>query len=152
LDAFAKGFAEGQKDFAKLYPKELFDRELAGLRASVEKSSDTEVVLGLMKLVASAHVGHTTVHVPRGPLAFHELPLAMYWYADGLAVTAAIEDYKQTLGARVVRIGSMTPEQAEAAVAPYISYENDVWLHQQSPSFLKNGELLRHGIHFCARG
>jgi C-terminal processing protease CtpA/Prc len=38
----------------------------------------------------------------------------------------------------------MTPEKLDAAVAPYISYENDVWLHQQSPSFMTIVELLRH--------
>ncbi len=144
LNEFAKGFAENQKDFDKLYPRERFGREVAALQASAEGTSDSDLVLALMKLVASAHVGHTVVQPPNGPRGFHRLPLGLYWYSDGLAVTSAAEQYTQALGTRVVRIGSMTPEKLEAAVAPYISYENDVWLHQQSPSFMTIVELLRH--------
>jgi hypothetical protein len=43
----------------------------------------------------------------------------------------------------VVRIGEMTPQQLEAALAPYISYENRIWLHAQSPDYMTIAELLQ---------
>jgi hypothetical protein len=76
-------------------------------------------------------------------MAFHRLPLNFYWYSDGLAVIAASKEYTNVLGARVVRIGTMTPEQVEAGVSPYFSYENETWLHQQSPIYMIVQEILR---------
>src|SRR5262245_28754979 len=96
-----------------------------------------------MRLVAGAHVGHTYVRFPTdGPLAFHRLPLGLQWFADGLAVTAASEAYREAIGLRVAKIGSQTPEQLESAAAPYIAYDTPGWLHQQSQSLLLSAELL----------
>ena len=40
-------------------------------------------------------------------------------------------------------IGSQTPQQVEAAVAPYISHENTAWLHSVSPGFICTAEVLQ---------
>jgi len=144
LNYFADQFPKREKDFKKLYPRQEFENRLAAIRQSVSKATDSEVILDLYRLVASAHVGHTRVASPSGDIAFHMLPLSMNWFSDGLAIVAAIDAYKDALGTRVLRIGSMTPDQLEAAVAPYISYENETWLHVQSPSFMVMAELLQH--------
>ncbi len=142
LTYFAGQFSGEQKDFGKLFPKDQFDAELTTLRESVSHSSDAEIILGLMRLVASGHVSHDSVRL--GSMAFHRLPLSLYWFSDGLGVGAAAEEYKQALGARIIRIGSMTPEQLELAAAPYIAFENDTWLHQQSAIYLMIEEVLQH--------
>jgi hypothetical protein len=141
FDYFAREFATAQLDFHKLYPR--FDRDLAGIASYVAASTDTDIVLDLMKLVASARVGHTNVRVPSRAPAFHRLPLSLAWFADGLAVMGASEPYRAALGLRVISIGRLAPEQLEATVEPYIAHENDPWLHQQSPSFMVMHELLR---------
>jgi hypothetical protein len=41
-------------------------------------------------------------------------------------------------------MGSKTPEQVEAAVAPYIPHENDAHLHFESPQYMTLMELMRH--------
>lgn len=143
LDYFANRFPQDEKDFPKLYPKQEFQSQLATIRQSVPKASDAEIVLDLMRLVASAHVAHTRVEPPYGHI-IHFLPLSMHWYSDGLAITAADDAYKDTLGTRVVRIGTMTPQQLEMAVAPYISFEMDASLHVRSPWFMTMIELLQH--------
>jgi C-terminal processing protease CtpA/Prc len=38
----------------------------------------------------------------------------------------------------------MTPQQVEAALAPYICRENDAWLHHESPTAMMLAELLQH--------
>jgi hypothetical protein len=68
----------------------------------------------------------------------------MQWFSDGLAVVETASEYREVLGSRVVRIGSMTPEQVEAAMAPYISHENDARLHVQSPRYMTLVELMQH--------
>lgn len=141
LSVFANRFPSSQKDFDKLYPRDQFNEELTAIRRDATQLSSAEIKLRLMRLVASAHVAHTTVEEP---LSFRRLPLVFYWFSDGLAVTSAAQEYSEALGAHVLRIGLMTPEQLEAAVAPYISYENDPWLHQNSPNYVRLAELLHH--------
>lgn len=124
-----------QKDFAKLYPH--FHVEVEGLRGEVGKLSDAEIVLRVMKMVASAKVGHNIVYLPARKLGFQPIPLMLAWYSDGLAVGAASAEYASALGTHVVRIGSMTPEQVLAAVGPYISHENDASLRDQSNRYMQ---------------
>jgi hypothetical protein len=141
---FAHEFAARQLDFSKLYPRERFDRDLEALTRSIPTATDADLVLALMRLVASAHVGHTYVRAPTdGPLAFHRLPLGFQWFADGLAVTAATDPNRAALGLRVTSIGSLPPEKLEAAIAQYVAYEDDAWLHPQSQTFMVMEEVLR---------
>src|SRR5262245_37947349 len=102
LDAFGREFPARHVAFAKLYPPARFTPALEAIRRTRPQSSDAEVVLGLMRLVATAHVGHTMVRMPPGPMAFRRLPLTLTWYRDGLAVTAASDAYREALGLRVV--------------------------------------------------
>ncbi len=144
LDYFANQFPQDEMDFQKLYPKQEFESQLAAIRQSVPKATDAELTLDLMRLVASAHVAHTSANPPEAAgNTIHFLPLDMRWYSDGLAILAAADEYRDTIGTRVVSIGSMAPKQLETAVAPYISYEMDAGLHVRSPRFMEMVELLQ---------
>ncbi len=162
LDYFAQHFSNGrctpaeifhspltalqpchQADFAKLYRPADFFKEISAIKESVDSLSDPQIVLRLAKLVAAGHVGHTYVVVPPLKLGFRPIPLAFHWYADGLAVVSTTPPYAAALGARVLRIGPITAEQALAAVAPYVSYENQTWLRVMSPSYLQKMQVLR---------
>jgi hypothetical protein len=48
------------------------------------------------------------------------------------------------LGARVLRIGKLTPEEFETAVTPYISHENGPGVREDSTNFMVQEEVLRH--------
>jgi hypothetical protein len=144
LAYFAREFPARQKDFDTLYPRAVWDGSLRAIAGNVATANDSEIVLALMKLVATAQVGHTYVRLPTaGPLAFHRLPIGVQWFSDGLAVTAATEDYRHVLGRRIIAIGRLSPAQMESAVAPYIASEHPAWLRVQSQSFMIAAEVLR---------
>jgi hypothetical protein len=91
LKFFAAGLGasgHGQIDFAKLYPKTKFDAAVEALEADIPKVSDAEMVLGLMRLMASANVAHNIVAMPLNMGFFERLPMTFHWFSDGLAVTA----------------------------------------------------------------
>jgi hypothetical protein len=146
LDYFAKALPAGHKDFYALMPRERFEHEITDLRRAVPQLPDSEIILRLDRLVASLRVAHTQVSMSSGlgARAFHRYPIRMSWFADDLAVVAAAPAYREALGCRVVRVGSLTPDQAEAAVAPYISYENRAHLRHASPRYLVLVELMQH--------
>lgn len=139
LKVFEEQFGGHQKDFDKLYPG-LHD-QIAELRSNIGKLSDAEIELQLMKMVASANIGHNVVFPPP---TIRPLPLTLGWYSDGLAVIGAAPDYAAALGTHVVRIGSMTPDQLLAGVAPYIGHENETALRARSAGLMKMASLLEH--------
>ena len=132
-----------QADFAKLYPQPAFSNELHAIEESVETLSDSQIVLRLARLVASAHVGHTHVSVPALGFGFRPLPVSFHWFSDGLAILSTTPQYTAALGTHVLRIGSLTAEEALAAASPYIAYENQNWLRASSPGYLNKLGLLR---------
>ncbi len=143
LEFFDQQFPSVQVDFEKLYPAAEFHQEVSDLERNAPVLRDSEIVLRLMRLVAKAGVAHNTVET-EGKLDFHPYPLQFFWYSDGAAVTHATEEYKLALGARIVQIGSMTPEELESAVSPYLSHENLPLLHDLSPDFMMNREIADH--------
>jgi hypothetical protein len=142
LKFFADEFPRRHLDFDKLYPRPGFDAELSQLQGDIPKLSDADIALRLMRLVASANIAHTRVVPPLLKLGFRRLPLTLHWYSDGLAVIAASPDYAAALGTRVLKIGSLTPEQLLARIAPYISHENDAGLQQASTEFFRITRVL----------
>jgi hypothetical protein len=143
IEFFSQKFPALQVDFATLYNPEGFRRNVVALEQEVPRLSDSDIILRLMNIVAAGGVSHDTVD-PEGKLEFHPYPLRFFWFSDGPAVTEATENYKSALGARLLRIGSMTPEQFEAAVAPYLPHENLFWLHETSPDFMLTWEVAGH--------
>jgi hypothetical protein len=132
-----------QADFAKLYPQPAFDNEIHAIEESIRSLTDSQIALRLARLVASAHIGHTYVSLPALKLGFRPLPVTFHWFADGLTILSTTPEHTAALGAHVLKIGPLTADQALAAVAPYISYENQTYLRVSSPSYLNKMALLR---------
>jgi len=105
LKLFASEFPARHKDFKKLYSQPDFDNRIFALQKDIPTLSDSEVALRLMRLVASANVGHTTVYFPEMKLGFWPTALTLKWYSDGLAVVGAAPIYREALGMRVLQIG-----------------------------------------------
>jgi hypothetical protein len=142
LKVFSDTFVANQKDFARLYPRSNFDGILATLLQQIGQQSDADMTLELMRLVASGHVAHTVVLLPKPTQGFTTLPVGFHWYSDGLAVVSATPGFQLALGARVLRIGSKTPERLLEDVAPYISFETPTWLRAQSTAYFASVPVL----------
>jgi hypothetical protein len=145
LDCFALELPARHKDFYQLMPRDRFEREVAELKREVPQLSDAEVILRLSRMVASLGVAHTSIDITSipGTMAFHSYPVQMQWFSDELAVVAAAPEYQAMLGSRVVRIGSKTPREVEAAAAPYIASENNAHLHYISPRYMRLVEVMQ---------
>jgi hypothetical protein len=142
LQVFATQFPASHIDFDKLWDRAAFDAEISALRRDAATLSDAEITLRLMKLAGAGHVAHTYVGAPAsGPL--HRLPLSLNWYPDGLAITGADAAHAAAIGTRVLRIGTMAPDDVLTAAAPYIPHENQSGLRAGAANYLTLVELLR---------
>jgi len=142
LEFFATTLNSGHRDFAKLVSRESFKRDLSELKSGAEHLSDSEIIIRLMREVASLGVAHATLDWRSDKFDFRFYPLRLHWFGDGLAVVGAAPSLREAIGTRVVRIGSEVPEKVEAALRPYIPHENQAWLHYQSPNYMIFDQLL----------
>lgn len=123
--------------------RQQFEAAVADLDRTIPDLSDSDVIVGLARIVALGHDGHTAILLfqPLGP--FRQVGLRLTWFPDGIYVTEAAPEWSRALGARVVRIGDTDTERAYQAVAAVISQDNPYWLQFQGPIYLTIPEVLR---------
>ena len=103
----------------------MFASEVKALDDQLPSLSRAEVIVGLERIVASVGDGHTNVYPTRDPrIGFHTLPVRFTYFDGALYVRAVRPEARRWLGARVVRIGDRSVEEAEAAVDSLIGHEN----------------------------
>jgi tetratricopeptide (TPR) repeat protein len=159
IDFLAKTVAEKHRHPFDLLSRADFDKAVAALRDRIPALADHEVVVGMIKLVAMLRDGHSRLTLPVGPaadtqshtptaapktgMAFHILPFRLYLFSDGLYVQAATPEHRDLVGARIVRIGTMTAEAALEAVRPAVHYDSEMWLKLVGPQFLGVPEIIQ---------
>jgi hypothetical protein len=95
-----------------------FNTLVASAMGRAETMQPYELELEVMRAAALAHNGHTYCPSQR---SIRALPIRLWWFADGLHVVSTHPDVADVLGARVEKLGNFTPEQALAAVGPFLS-------------------------------
>lgn len=145
IDYFASELPVRQKDFSLLVSEDQFAREVTELKRQVPQLSDADIILRLSRITAKLGVAMTSAYVGTvtNTMALKYYPIRFRWFPEGLAVVAAAPQYQGALGARVLRIGTLTPQQVEAIVAPYISHENTNWLRHESPRYMTLVDLMQ---------
>jgi len=120
-----------------------FDSAVASFAARLPRLRRTQALVELAKLVALIRDGHTTLAIGFDPaLKLRYYPLELYWFDDGIFVRKAAPEYRRLVGAKVLRIGNTSIEEAVTAIAPTISHENEWWVRAWAPFRLMIPELL----------
>jgi hypothetical protein len=104
-----------------------FDSAVTALDRRIPGLARHEIIVGLAQIAALVQDGHTNVAPTRDPqIGFTTLPVKLYFFKDGLFVRAAHRSQAKLAGSRVLRIGSMTPEQAYAKVRTLVGRDNEM--------------------------
>ncbi len=120
-----------------------FDSAVQAVDETLPRLARHQVIVELEKLDALVGDGHSNVSPWRDTTAaFHELPVALYWFEDGLFVRAATEAQRKLVGARVVGIGGVPVDQAIERVRPLISRDNEMGVRAWAPILLTMPEVL----------
>lgn len=126
-----------------------FQRSAARLAEQVPNLNDEQIMVELLRIVASLGDGHTRAFPGAEPVSFASLPLEMRWLEDGLIVTAAAPEYEQALGAKVVQIGAHPVQEVYEAVKPLVSGDNEVELMSGTPALMAMPAIL-YGLDLIA--
>ncbi|MGH9902388.1 MAG: hypothetical protein ACRD68_11335, partial [Pyrinomonadaceae bacterium] len=107
--------------------------------------SDGEIALELMRITARVGDGHTASYMPASGMTF--FPLRLERFSEGWFVTQTVDEYKEVIGARLVKVGEMKVERVARAVRNSISADSE--LHREDKMrmfFVWSGVLQAKGI------
>ena len=123
--------------------KQAFDSAAAALDARIPTLARHQIILEMARIVALAGDGHTNIYPTRDPaIGFQTLPIAMYLFSDGLYIRSAHQSQASLAGARVVRIGDASPDEALRRVRDVVGRDNEMGARYFAPHLLAMPEVL----------
>ena len=133
-----------QNQFASFDPliKKEFNRKVSVLREELPKLDNPTSAIKIGQLVASLGDGHTEMSILQKTADFRRLPIAMYFFEEGLYIVAAHKGYEQFIGKRVFQIGNRSVPELFEALKTVMTYDNDYEILHAGPTFLLLPEVL----------
>jgi len=123
--------------------REQFDAAVRKLSDRIPQLARHQIIIELARIVAMVGDGHTNVAPTRDPkIGFHTLPIKLYLFKDGLFIRAAERNYAELVGARVVKIGNATIEDAFERAGEIIGHDNEMDVKFFAPHLLTMPEVL----------
>src|SRR5207253_428927 len=121
-----------------------FDSALNSIDARLPTLARHQVIVELEKLAVMIGDGHSNVGPWRDSvIAFHTLPIALYWFEEGIMVRAADSAHSNLLGARIVAINGIPIDSAIARIRPLISRDNEMGVKAYTPFLMVMPEILQ---------
>lgn len=125
----------------RVLPEAEWARELGAIADAVPALDDPAITVRLMQLVARLGDGHSAVW-PRSDGSWHAVPAEFYLFSDGLYLRAAAPEYAEAIGARVLRIGKVSAEEALRRAESVTPRDNAMTLRWIAPQVLSILEAL----------
>ena len=123
--------------------RESWDSAIQSLDSRLPSMTRNQAAVGLMQLVAMVNDGHTGINpLTDVAMGFHYYPVQFELFSDGLFIRSAAPERASIVGARVVRIGDVSAEEALTRVATTVGHENEWWVRAWAPLRLSLSELI----------
>lgn len=108
------------------FPAE-FERRYAELKRNVPRLSDEEIFVGMGRMLAVLHQGHTTLFADNEVRTPNRLlPVRFYVFPEGIHIIDADDGFEHLIGSRVLSIGSLSAEEALRRVNQATSTDGDM--------------------------
>lgn len=119
----------------KKVKKEAWDTEVEKLYTQIPNLETHEIEVGLIRMVSLFEYGHT--QIPFSTIAKDAvLALNLYHFEDGIFIEGVQKGDEKALGAKVLKIGSTSIEEALKAIRPVVPAENDQYFKGYGLRFL----------------
>src|SRR4030095_15966019 len=126
------------------YNEKLVRTEIDNLRKKVEKLTDNELVLEVMKIMKNVGDGHSWAFPPPDNFDFkNSLPLLLYQFKEGLYIIAGDPKYKDLLGNQILEYAGIPVEKFKAIFDPYIFRDNQMAVKVRIPYILRTPGYLK---------
>jgi tetratricopeptide (TPR) repeat protein len=123
--------------------RDQFEAAIKKLDERIPVLARNQIIVEMMRIVAMVRDGHTNIAPTRDPkVAFRTFPIKLYFFKDGLFIRAATSEHAALVGARVIKIGNATVEDAYTAVRELIGRDNEMGARFFGPHLLAMPEVL----------
>ena len=125
--------------------REQFDSLYEKIRSKYLSYTRNQRIFKMTELVASMHDGHSAMGIRYDTAYhFHELPVNLYVFQDGIFIRRAAEPYGKYAGMKVLKIGTVPIDTIVKRLLPLIHGENASAVKDILPSRLIIPELLQY--------
>ncbi|HYG08874.1 MAG TPA: tetratricopeptide repeat protein [Pyrinomonadaceae bacterium] len=143
LRYMAEEMPKYHKNLYHTMTREQFERAVAGLRERLPRLARHQIIVEMARIAALVGDGHTNIAPTRDPkINFRTLPVKFYLFKDGLFIRAADRAHAALTGARVVRIGGASADEAVARAREIIGRDNEMDVRFFAPMLLSMPEVL----------
>lgn len=119
-----------------------FNKQYEKLYNSIDKHTDVQVMLELMKLMVTVGDGHSNIFPPSRKEFRLTMPIQYYLFKDGLYIIAADPKYRNLLGSKVLGFEKHTTDEVIQKLSPYLARDNDMGVLQNLPSVMRHTPAL----------
>ena len=126
-------------------PRDEFVSALEAHAAAMPRMTPEESVVGLMRVVALLSREGRDGHQFALPAAGYEgpvLPLRVYEFAEGVFVTAALDEHAELVGTRITAVGDTPIDEVLAAVEPLVPRDGPATVPAFRPVLMLRTEVL----------
>lgn len=132
--------------------KEAFYGYAEKLRNRISSSTTNEMIIGIHELIAHIKNLHTFCTPVSSSPGLAEIkknykyyPVGFYPFEDGLYIRTISKKYDRACGKKVVKIGSLTAEEAMHRLSRFVAADNEMTVLEYLPRFfLNDGPLLQY--------
>ncbi len=117
-----------------------FTRAYQELRKGIPGLSREQFMVGLNRMLATLHQGHTGLF---GGGGVHHLPVQFYVFPEGIYIVRAADRYQSLVGTRLVSIGRTSAEDALRLVSRMLSVDGDMEYLGLGALILRKAEYLK---------
>lgn len=128
FDFLARRMAQMHWNLYANVSKEKFLAEIELLKSAAASGvSEDRLRARISKLLAMVGDGHTTLAAyAEDEKTLNRIPLHLWAFPEGIYVIGAPEDLKETVGAKITRIGTMNVEDAATKLRQFCSVDNNM--------------------------
>jgi tetratricopeptide (TPR) repeat protein len=126
--------------------REQYETAVKSLNERIPSLTRNQIIVEFTRIVAMIGDGHTSIAglISDPKIGFRSYPLTLHFFKDGLFVMTADREHAQAVGARVLKIGNKSAEQAFDAIKGLVFHDhrNEFGLKASAPFMLVTPEVL----------
>ncbi|MES2774233.1 MAG: hypothetical protein V4722_08620 [Bacteroidota bacterium] len=131
--------------------KKTFENFVANLDNKIDKLSQNEIIVELMRMVAMVKDGHTAINFfdmhrngneTPPVISFHVLPISTYAFDDGIFIIKAADEYKDLIGKKILQVGKTDVQTYYQQLSALMQRDNDTHIKFNAGFFMNNVEIM----------
>ncbi len=122
--------------------KKQFEAAVKKLYKQIPSLKRHQIIVELSRLTAMIGDGHTDLWLGHDAIGFHQYPLRVYLFDEGLYLQAVESRYAEFVGNQIVKIGKLPAEKAFEKVSEILARDNEFYLKAYTPRYLNSPEIL----------